>query len=36
METILNNEKDYQLNEDITVKAGKISIPELTVDFIPV
>ena len=36
METILNNEKDYQLNEEITVKAGKISIPELTVDFIPV
>jgi exoribonuclease-2 len=36
METILNNERDYQLNEEITVKTGKISIPELTVDFIPV
>ena len=36
METILNNDKDYELNEEITVKAGKISIPELSVDFIKI
>jgi hypothetical protein len=32
----LNNEKDYSLNEEITVRAGKISIPDLSVDFIAV
>ena len=36
METILNNEKDYSLNEEITVRVGKISIPDLSVDFIAV
>ena len=36
METILNNDKDYELNEEITVKVGKISIPELSVDFIKI